>query len=147
MKRESVLITGMLLVFSSILFAQDGSQPSPALPSDPLGPQLVVWSQLQKPKPVPQPLPPPEVPGQQQPDPQSGLPPNPQAQQQPAAQSFTGTIVKDAGKYVLKTSSDRAYQLDKQEMVREYEGKQVRLVGTLAADGQTVRVVRIELMS
>jgi len=86
------------------------------LPSEILGPQLIAWSQLQKPEPVPQPLPPPDRPVQQ-PDPQTDQrpvqPANPQAQPQPpAAQTFTGTIVKDGSRYILKVSSNKVYQLD-----------------------------------
>jgi hypothetical protein len=129
------------------MLAQDlQGQLSPALPSDILGPQLIAWSQLQKPQPVPQPLPPPDRPVSQ-PD-QQTQPTNPQAQQQqPVAQAFTGTIVKDSGRYVLKVSSNSLYQLDDQEKAKQYEGKQVRIGGTLDASGSSLHVVSIELVS
>jgi len=110
--------------------------------------QLVAWSRLQKPQPAPQPLPPrdtpvPEPDGQgQQAKPQSD------PQTQPAqTQSFTGKIVKDGGKYVLKVASNNTYQLDEHSGVKQYEGQEVRVVGNLDKDSNTIRVVKIELLS
>jgi hypothetical protein len=148
MKRETSLLASLifLLVTGPLMFAQDPqTQPSPALPPDVLGPQLIAWSQLQKPQPVPQPLPPPDRPIQQ-PDSQSANPPA-QQEQQPVAPTFMGTIVKDGTRYVLKVSKNNTYQLDDQDAAKQYEGKQVRIVGTLNADGQSLHVTRIELIS
>jgi hypothetical protein len=128
------------------VFAQDPqTQLRPALPSDILGPQLIVWSHLQKPQPLPQPLPPPDRPIQQQ-DQQSANSPAPQ-EQQPVAATFMGTIIKDGSKYVLKVSSNKAYQLDDQDRAKQYEGKQVKIAGTLNADGQSLHITSIELLS
>jgi hypothetical protein len=148
MKRETSLLASLifLLATAPLMFAQDPQiQPSPALPPDVLGPQLIAWSQLQKPQPVPQPLPPPDRPIQQ-PDSQSANPPA-QQEQQPVAPTFMGTIVKDGTRYVLKVSRNNTYQLDDQDAAKQYEGKQVRIVGTLNADGQSLHVTRIELIS
>ena len=95
----SLLATiGFLIALVAPVFGQGPqTQPSPALPAaNVLGPQLIVWSQVQQPRPVPQPLPdPPEQqPAQQQP----GQSANSQAEQQPAAQTFIGTITKDSSK-------------------------------------------------
>src|SRR5271170_1543788 len=92
-RRETSSLTTIvfLLVTFPLMFAQDPqTQPSPALPADILGPQLIAWSQLQKPQPVPQPLPPPDRPVQ----PQAQQPTNPTAQQeqQQVAPTFMGTI-------------------------------------------------------
>jgi len=146
MKRETSLFAtlGVLLVIAPLVFAQNlQTQPSPALPSDILGPQLIAWSQLQKPQPVPQPLPTPDRPAQQ--PAQSANPPA--QQQQPAAQTFTGTIVKDGSRYVLKVSSNSAYQLDDQDRAKQYEGKQVKIAGTLDANGNSLHNTSIELLS
>jgi hypothetical protein len=116
----SLLITfGVLSAIAPLMLAQDvQSQPSPVLPSNILGSQLIVWSQLQKPQPL-----------------------------QPAARMFTGTIVKDRGKYVLKVASGTAHQLDDQQKARQYNGKEVKLVGTLDENQRSVNVVSIELIS
>jgi hypothetical protein len=147
MKRETSLLSALafLLVTAPLMVTQNPqSQPSPALPSDILGPQLIAWSQTQTPQPVPQPLPRRSVP---QPDqqPESA---NPSAQpQQPTVQRFTGTIVKTDGVYVLKVSSTNEYQLDDQEKAKQYEGKQVTVRSTLDAKGSSLHVINIELVS
>lgn len=146
-KREtsSLATVVFLLVSLPLMLAQDPQiQPSPALPSSILGPQLIAWSQLQKPQPAPQPLPPPDRPIPQ-PDQQQ---PNPSAHQQPpAALTLMGTIVKDGTRYMLKVSSNSVYQLDDQDKFKEYEGKQVRIAGSLDADGKILHVTSIELVS
>jgi hypothetical protein len=142
MKRATrLLVTFGLLGMAPFLLGQ-ASQPT--LPSDILGPQLIAWSQQHKPQPVPQPLP--DPPDQQQAK-QSSDPVNPQAQQQPEVQTFTGKIVKDRAKYVLKVSNDDVYQLDDQEKVQTYEGKDVKLVGTLDEGGRSIRVTSIQVIS
>jgi hypothetical protein len=128
-----------------LMFAQDPqTQPSPTLPSDTLGPQLIAWSQLQKPQPVPQLLLQPDRP-LQQPDVQRANPPT--QQEQPAAPTFKGTIIKNGTRYVLKVSSNSTYQVDEQYSPKQYEGKQVKIAGTLDADGKSLRITSIELVS
>jgi hypothetical protein len=134
-----------LLATLPLMFAQDPqTQPSPALPSDTLGPQLIAWSQLQKPQPVPQLLLQPDRP-LQQPDVQRANPPT--QQEQPAAPTFKGTIIKNGTRYVLKVSSNSTYQVDEQYSPKQYEGKQVKIAGTLDADGKSLRITSIELVS
>lgn len=151
MKRETSLLSALafLLVTAPLIFAQDvQSQPSPALPANILGPQLIVWSQMQKPQPVPQPLP-----GRAEPEPdqqpeQANPPANVTPQpQEPAVQKFTGTIVKNAGRYVLKVSSNSTHEIDDQVKAKQYEGKQVTIGGTLDAKGSGLHVISIELVS
>jgi hypothetical protein len=151
MKRETGLLSAFafLLVTVPLTFTQDPrSQPSPALPSDILGPQLIVWSQAQKPQPVPQPLRAADCPDpDQRPDQPNPADNPPTQQQQPTAQKFTGTIVKNSGVYSLKASSNNAYQLDDQERAMQYEGKQVIIGGTLGANGRSLHVIDIALLS
>jgi len=85
---------------------------------------------------------------QQQPDQQPAQSVSPPAPPQPpAAQTFTGTIVKDGTRYVLKVSTNSVYQLDDQERAKQYEGKQVKIVGTLNATGNSLHITSIELVS
>jgi hypothetical protein len=111
--------------------------------------QLIAWSSLQKPQPAPQPLP--DQDGQvpqpgQNPDQQAKPPADPHTEQAPA-QSFTGKIVKEEGKFVLKAGSTAAYQLEAQDDLAQYENQNVRIVGSLNAERTTIRVVKIELLS
>ena len=149
MKRETSLLAMLIFLWGSFLpmLAQDlQARPSPALPSDILGPQLIAWSQLQKPQPVPQPLPPPDRPTSQAA--QQTQPTNPPArEQEPVAQTFKGTIVKDGSRYVLKGSSNSAYQLDDQEKAKQYEDKDVKLVGSVDKNNHSVRIISIQLIS
>jgi hypothetical protein len=154
MKRVTSLLATLIFVLATVplMCTQDlQSQSGPELPSNILGPQLIAWSQLQKPQPMPQPLPPPDRPVQQPdqpPDQQAAHPANPQAPpQQPGAQTFTGTIVKDGNTYLLKVSRNIVYQLDDQEKAKQYEGKQVRVEGTLDANGNSLHIISIEGIS
>jgi hypothetical protein len=119
------------------------SDPEPVLPPSYLGPQLIVWSQLQKPQPVPQPLP--DPPDQQQ-DKQASPTTTPTAVQS-SSLTLIGKIVKDNGKYVLKISKEKPYQLDDQQKAGQYENKDVKVVGTLDEDKRSVRIISIEIIS
>ena len=113
--------------------------------------QLVAWTRFQKPQPAPQPLPPRDTPipqpDQQNQPPDQQAPGNPGQQQTPTTQSFTGKIVKDGGKYVLKVASNTTYQLEQQGDVRQYENQDVKVIGSLDTTSNTIRVVKIELLS
>jgi len=146
MKRTtSVVATLGLMSISPLMVAQNLQSPGPPYnASDIFGPELIAWSQQQRPQPVPQPLP--EAPPQRE-QRQPGLPANPEAQQQPAVRTFTGTIVKDHSKYVLKVSNGTVYELDDQRKASQYEGKEVKLVGTLDENNRSVRVTSIQLIA
>jgi hypothetical protein len=109
-----------LLAITPFLFAQEAR---PTLPSDILGPQLIAWSQQQKPQPVPEPL-----------------------LNSPDVRTFTGTIVKVHNRYVLQISSD-VYQLDGQETARTFEGKEVKLTGALDESTRWIHVTSVRLNS
>jgi hypothetical protein len=146
-KRETSPLATLvfLLVTLPLMFAQNPqTQPSPALPSDILGPQLIAWSQLQKPQPMPQLLLQPDRPIQQ-PDVQAANPPA--KQEPPAAPTFQGRIIKNGTRYVLKVSSNTAYQVNDQDRLEQYEGKQVKIAGTLDADAKSLHIASIELAS
>jgi hypothetical protein len=60
--------------------------------------------------------------------------------------SFTGTVVKANGKYVLKTS-DTNYQLDDQQKAKKFVGQQVKVNGTLDSNTSTIHVSGISTTS
>jgi hypothetical protein len=64
-----------------------------------------------------------------------------------ATQSFTGKIIEDSGKYVLKVSSNTTYQLDQQVDVKQYVNQDVKIIGTLDTNTNTIRVVKVKLLS
>jgi hypothetical protein len=141
------MFAGMLLVLTPFAVGQE-TQNHPRFSEDSLASQqLIAWTWMQKPQPTPQPLPPPDK-GVAQP----GQPANPQAQQQQAlelaqSQTFTGKIVKDGDKYVLKSAGNTTYQLAEQNNAKQYGGQDVKIVGTLDAASNTIRITKIELLS
>jgi hypothetical protein len=60
--------------------------------------------------------------------------------------SFTGTVVKAGGKYVLKTN-DMNYQLDDQQKAKRFVGQQVKVSGSLDTNTSTIHVSDISPMS
>lgn len=148
MNRTTNCFAGFLLAVAPLAFGQE-PQLTQQFPEDALATrQLVAWSRLQKPQPTPQPLPPRDTP-LPQPDPQDqqAKPPADPHNQQTPTQSFTGKIVKDGGRYVLKVSSNRTYQLDAQGDVKQYENQDVKVIGNLDSTSNTIRIVKIELLS
>lgn len=139
---------------TALAFAQQTPppQPLPGRMDGILGLQLIAWSELQKPQPVPQqpqPVPPPDTQPGTQP---SGQKPQPDNQTQPetgdsAAKSVTGSVVKVAGKYMLETDDNIVYQLDDQEKAKQCEGKRVKISGTLDRTTGILHVSSIELLS
>lgn len=71
--------------------------------------------------------------------------PSPDAQapsaQPTSGQSFTGTIVKANDKYVLQEeASGKTYDIDHQNEVQKFEGKRVKVHGTLDESGKTIHL-------
>lgn len=65
--------------------------------------------------------------------------------QTPQAKTFTGTISKDGDQFVLKDDAGKfSYQLDDQQTAGKFEGKRVKVTGTLDADNNLIRVQSIE---
>jgi outer membrane biosynthesis protein TonB len=57
------------------------------------------------------------------------------------AQSFTGTVAKSGGKYVFQDeASGNTYDIDHQDEVQKFEGKKVKVRGTLDASTKTIHV-------
>ena len=75
-----------------------------------------------------------------QPPDQAGQP-APDTTAQTPVQIFTGTIAKANDKFVLQESSGGTiYNIDRQDVVKDLEGKKVRVHGTLDPDGKTIHV-------
>jgi hypothetical protein len=119
---SSALFCG-LVVSGSMLSAQQtpDQQTSPSAPA----------AQPQQQPPAPAPAQP------------SQTAPDASAQAQPSnGQVYAGTVVKSGEKYVLQMSDGTAYDLDHQDLVKKYEGKQVRVKGTLDQDGKTIHITQ-----
>ncbi len=67
-----------------------------------------------------------------------------QQQEQQKQQTFTGKIAQSEGKFVLQDSSGATYNLDDQEKAKQFDGKDVKVVGTLDEQTKTIHVSTIE---
>jgi hypothetical protein len=56
------------------------------------------------------------------------------------AQSFSGTVVKSGDKYVLQDESGTNYDTDHQDEMAKFEGKRVKVHGTLDASGKMIHI-------
>jgi len=148
MHRMTTVLAGILFGISAFSFGQQ-QRANPETPEDAFTTrQLIAWSQLQKPQPAPEPLPPRDTPIPQpdQPQDQQSKPPaNSQTEREPA-QSFTGKIVREGDKYVLKAESS-VYQLEGQSRFQKYENQAVKIQGTLDNKTNTITVLKIDLLS
>jgi len=78
---------------------------------------------------------PPDQPGQENPDTQA------QPSQKAGVQTFTGTIVKSGTKYMFQdAASDNTYDIDHQDVVQKFEGKKVKVNGTLDANSKMIHL-------
>ncbi|HSY64020.1 MAG TPA: DUF5818 domain-containing protein [Terriglobales bacterium] len=141
--RSTYKLLGLILLLAStpLGFSQDRSvQPCPEVVPGTVGCQLVAWSHLQNPVPLPNPE---SKPDQQQPEQSQST----QAQPQSAMQKITGIIVRMGDKYVLKAGGTTTYQLDDQERAKRYQDQQVTVVGALDTASNTIHVESIQLES
>jgi hypothetical protein len=65
-----------------------------------------------------------------------------------SAKEFTGTIVKEKGAMMLKDgASNVSYKVDDESKVKDYEGKQVKVTGTLDSSTNVIHVDSIQVIS
>jgi hypothetical protein len=83
----------------------------------------------------------------QQSDQRSAQSASSQVQPDAPKQSIKGIIVRQGEKFVLKAGDNTTYQLDDQNKARQYQDKQVSVVGVLDADSNTLHIETIELAS
>jgi cytoskeletal protein RodZ len=55
-------------------------------------------------------------------------------------QTFSGTVMKQGDKYMLKDDSGHVYDIDHQDEVKKFDGKRVRVQGTLDPSGNKIMV-------
>lgn len=151
------LATVALFLAVPFAIAQDDSNPAPIPASQDLAnSDLIAWSGMQAPQPVPpsgqQPLgPDPQAETQPQrnptPSPQTApatsQPQSSNANQTPATRTFLGTIAKQSDSYVLKTGAS-TYSLDAQDKARQFDGQKVRVIGILDTAEKAIQVQSID---
>jgi hypothetical protein len=68
-----------------------------------------------------------------------------QTQAQPEAETFMGTVLKDGEDYVLSDPATKSrYTLDDTKKARSYEGKSVKVTGTLDKASNVIHVQTIQ---
>jgi uncharacterized protein DUF5818 len=68
-----------------------------------------------------------------------------QSEDQPKVQTFTGTITKNGDQFLFSDEgSKKSYQLDDQKTASRFDGKKVKVTGTLDAANNLIRVQSIE---
>lgn len=165
MKIRSILTATCLILGGALGFAQQptaNANPNPNPNNSFFSSDLVMWSYMQEPQPAPgqarqtpTPDPSPETQPQQQnpntPQPQQNPPATPSQDSrtsdnsQPAtAQSFTGTVSKEAASFILQVSPTVFYKLDNAQQVQQYEGQRVRVTGTLDISINLIHVEKVE---
>ena len=80
-------------------------------------------------------------------DPQASSPAPSASSDMQTMKSFSGKVVKENGKLVLKDASGMSYQLDDQEKAKQFEGKDVKVSGSLDSTGSTIHVEDIQAPS
>jgi hypothetical protein len=66
------------------------------------------------------------------------------AAQETEAQTFTGQIMNHDGKFALQGEDGKSYQLDDQDKAKEFDGKNVKVTGSLDEESMTIHVNQIE---
>jgi hypothetical protein len=68
--------------------------------------------------------------------------------QQPEAKAFTGVIVKEGNRLVLQDPNSKvSYKVDDESKVKDYVGKEVKIVGSLDTSTNVIHVESIEVVS
>ncbi|SRR5579862_7495815 len=139
---RSMWTIGTFATLMTVGISLNAQQSTPTPPSTSTDPSAAPQSQPTQPTdPTAQQ---PSTPTQAQPSqtPDQGGQAAPNTPSQPSAtatdsQTFSGTIVKTGDKYVLQdAASGKSYDIDHQDQVKQYEGKKVRVHGTLDASGK-----------
>jgi uncharacterized protein DUF5818 len=115
----------IFLLLGCAAFAQEGRVRAQNLPSN----ELIAWSEMQSPEPVPPALQNTAAAGQNA---------------APAVHTVTGSISKDGDSYVLKVSDTTSYKLDDQNKAKQYEGQKVRVTGEVDLNTNQIHVQKIE---
>lgn len=138
--RALSLFTGTLLVVAPFLSGQEPhNQARPGSPEDTLSErQLIVWTWMQQPQPLP---------AADKINPSANQRPSRVVYPQEGKQVFTGKIARGGAGIFLKTSNGDAFPLDWQDDARPYEGKDVRISGTLDPSDHSIHIVWIEILS
>ena len=163
MKRKifTLVLLASAFILTPIMLHAQVALDQPDVLNGYVGPQLIAWSQMQDPEPVPQPMPKAAPRPDPDPDPQPETAPAQNSQptssgsqtpqstaSQEDTQTLTGTIVSVKDRCVLRAATgSTTYDLDNQAKAKQFEGKQVKVVGKVDSATNTIHVESIEPLS
>jgi outer membrane biosynthesis protein TonB len=146
-------VATLAVVFGLISWGSAFAQSTPPTPTDQPTPQTAPTPDTPPTQQTPQtqPTPSPDTPPATQQPPSSQTPDQAQPPSSKdnmpdssatagGSQTFSGTIVKSGDKYVLKDDSGKTYDIDHQTDVAKFEGKRVRVQGSLDSTGTKIQV-------
>jgi hypothetical protein len=110
-------------------------QPCPDLTAEATGCELIAWSQLQEPAPLPL------MPSADEHERQERI--SNGASQLGSLQTVTGVVGKSHGQYWLKVNTEEELLIGNWETARLYEGRRVQIIGSLDAALKTLKVESI----
>jgi len=70
----------------------------------------------------------------------SGSAPDASTNSTAGTQTFTGVVAKQGDKYVLQADNGTVYDIDHQDEVQKFDGKKVRVHGTLDPNGKMIHL-------
>ncbi|HTT20508.1 MAG TPA: hypothetical protein VMG82_16280 [Candidatus Sulfotelmatobacter sp.] len=143
MRRMTTFLFSCVMMMAEALAQQPPAQtPEDAYTSR----ELIAWSHLQVPTPVPQPVRPADtqIPQPQQPEDQRPKSPaDPHSQQEPL-HCYRGIVVSSSNRYLLLASNSPPYQLQADQDISSFDRQHVEVLGAISADTRTIRVLRID---
>lgn len=135
----------VLLLLPVEAFAQEPAHPGQLFSSD-----LVSWTYMQEPEPQERqhaqqrPEPTPETQPSSNPAQPGPRPGFPEAAPNQVRATFIGIVNKQSEGYVLKVSGAASYRLDNGPELEQYEGRRVRITGTLDQASNLIHVEKVE---
>ena len=123
MKRPASALAAWVFLTTAILCVAQGPpdrQPCPDVTAEAEGCELIAWSHLQEPIPLPQ------------------------ATAPPHHETIAGIIVIKRQQAWLRVTADAAFLLDGGELTVGYEGRQVRIAGVVDRELKTLHVESIQ---
>lgn len=143
--RRALSLATLVLCLALIHMARAQNSQKPKHPSPENGSELIAWTQMQQPRPMPSAdgL---TVPGRQTDASEPNID-NAGAFSIQPVQSFSGAVVIADGEYMLKVAEGVNYYLDDQELGRKFEGRDVQVTGNLIPGSDLIKVQDIKAAS
>jgi hypothetical protein len=140
MKRTAnALVVSTFCLITAVFSSSQGQpdrQPCPDANADALGCELIAWSSLQAPVPLP-------LVQQQKPEDQANENLGEERATAGSVKNIAGVILKNAGQYYLRTGADEDLLLDDQKTAQNYDGKRVTVTGRVDAQMKRLHIESI----